>query len=204
VIPRTASTTIYTLVCIALRHRNHTNLGRPAAQFYGRDRIRVAASAPAVGSYDSMTRSDRFLAIVVGLLAIPIGSALHTFEYAEGASYLSDAPSACANCHVMQETFDDWSRGEHAHAATCADCHVPRDFVGKWYTKAENGWAHSLAMTLGAVPANIAARPVSRRIALDNCVSCHSRLLDETLHASGDSDEQLNCLQCHRSIGHPH
>lgn len=151
-----------------------------------------------------MPRQSLYAVLAVGLLAIPIGSALHTFQYAEGTSYLGNDPASCANCHVMQETYDDWSRGEHAHVATCGDCHVPRDFVGKWYTKVENGWAHSLAMTLGDVPMNIVARPVSRRIALENCVACHATLLDDTLNGGPDASQRLDCLQCHRSIGHPH
>ena len=34
----------------------------------------------------------------VGALA---GIAGYTFVYAKGASYLTDAPTACANCHIM-------------------------------------------------------------------------------------------------------
>lgn len=142
--------------------------------------------------------------MTVGLLAVPFGSALYTFQYAEGASYLSEDPTACANCHIMRETFDDWNRGEHAHAATCNDCHVPRDFVGKWLTKAENGWNHSLAMTLGDVPPNISARAASRQVALQNCVECHAPILGDTHEGGSSGREALDCLQCHRSIGHPH
>jgi cytochrome c nitrite reductase small subunit len=151
-----------------------------------------------------MRRSSIYLMVMVSLVAIPFGSALYTFHYAQGASYLSADPNACMNCHVMREIFDDWSRGEHAHAATCNDCHVPRDFVGKWYTEAENGWSHSLAMTLGNVPPNISARPVSRQVALANCAQCHAPLLGDTLHGGSTETERLDCLHCHRSIGHPH
>jgi len=149
-------------------------------------------------------RNSIYLSIMVALVAVPFGSALYTFHYAQGASYLSADPNACMNCHVMREIFDDWSRGEHAHAATCNDCHVPRDFVGKWYTEAENGWNHSLAMTLGNVPPNITARPVSRQVALANCAQCHAPLLGDTLHGGSAETERLDCLHCHRSIGHPH
>jgi cytochrome c nitrite reductase small subunit len=58
-------------------------------------------------------------------------------------------------------------------------------------------------MTLGRVPANIVARPVSVQVALDNCVACHSPMLDDTLHGFS-GEESLTCTQCHRSIGHPH
>ncbi len=169
-------------------------------------RIRIAnlAITPRRLLLATVRRNSLYAVMAVGLLAIPFGSALHTFHYAQGASYLSDDPTACANCHVMRETFDDWVRGEHAHAATCNDCHVPRDWVGKWYTKAENGWSHSLAMTRGKVSPNIAARVVSRQVALENCVACHAPLLGDTLHGGSAEAERLDCLQCHRSVGHPH
>jgi cytochrome c nitrite reductase small subunit len=145
-----------------------------------------------------------YATLTVIFLAVPVGSALYTFSYAEGASYLSADPNACANCHIMRETFDDWNRGEHAHVATCNDCHVPHNFVGKWLTKAENGWNHSLAMTLGSVPSNITARAASRQVAIDNCMHCHAPLLGDTQHGGSGGAEELDCLNCHRSIGHPH
>ena len=39
-----------------------------------------------------------------------------------GASYLTDDPAACANCHVMQEHFDAWPRSSHrtSRSATTA------------------------------------------------------------------------------------
>lgn len=137
------------------------------------------------------------------LFAIPLSSGTYTFWYAGGASYLTDDPAACANCHPMQETFDDWVRSSHATVATCNDCHVPHSFISKWYTKAENGFMHSLAMTLGDFQ-NIRARPVSKAVTLDNCIRCHGDMLS---HGGGETfspSDNLDCTHCHSSIGHPH
>ena len=48
-------------------------------------------------------------------LAVGVGGA--TFRYAEGLSYLSTDPAACANCHIMQPQYDAWQTG--AWTATC-------------------------------------------------------------------------------------
>ncbi len=143
------------------------------------------------------------MSITLTLLAIPFGSGLYTFMYADGLSYLSKDPAACANCHVMRETFDDWQRGSHAHAATCVDCHLPRSFVGKWFTKAENGFSHSIAMTLGHFD-NIRARPVSRAIARENCLHCHGDTVAHFSSADTAAGQGPDCVFCHRSIGHSH
>ena len=119
--------------------------------------------------------SSRFkvLFLISLLLSIPLGSGVFTFYYAHGFSYMSDDATACANCHVMQETFDAWVKSSHRGVAVCNDCHVPQDFFGKWYTKAENGLHHSVAFTLGSVPVNIKARKSSRKVAENNCIRCH-------------------------------
>jgi nitrate/TMAO reductase-like tetraheme cytochrome c subunit len=55
----------------------------------------------------SRERFGLILAVVFGLCA---GSAGYTFYYARGASYLSNDPNACANCHVMQT---HWTAGRN-------------------------------------------------------------------------------------------
>ncbi len=69
----------------------------------------------------------------VGVLA-GIGS--YTFVYAKGYSYLTNDPRACANCHVMQDHFDAWTRSSHRAVAVCNDCHTPPGLVPKYLTKA--------------------------------------------------------------------
>jgi cytochrome c nitrite reductase small subunit len=68
------------------------------------------------------------LGVAAGLL---LGLGGYTFVYARGASYLTNDPQACVNCHVMREQFDGWQRSSHRRAAVCNDCHAPHDLFGK-------------------------------------------------------------------------
>jgi Cytochrome c552 len=58
------------------------------------------------------------LAVAVGL-ALGIGA--YMFVYARGASYLTNDPAACANCHVMREQLDGWTVGSHRAVAAARD-----------------------------------------------------------------------------------
>ena len=58
-------------------------------------------------------------AVCLGLL---IGLGGYTFAYARGYSYLTNDPAACANCHIMRDHFDAWTRSSHAAIAACNDC----------------------------------------------------------------------------------
>ena len=69
------------------------------------------------------------LAVGLGVLA---GVGGVTFAYAEGASYLSTDPAACANCHIMQPQYDSWQKSSHHTVAGCIDCHLPADLFGKY------------------------------------------------------------------------
>jgi cytochrome c nitrite reductase small subunit len=75
------------------------------------------------------------LAVAVGL-ALGIGA--YTFVYARGASYLTNDPAACANCHVMREQLHGWTVGSRRAVAVCNDCHTPPGLLGKYTTKALN------------------------------------------------------------------
>src|SRR5262249_11202745 len=77
------------------------------------------------------------------ILGITAGLGVYTFLFAQGLSYFSNDPAGCANCHIMQEQYDGWLKSSHHAAATCNDCHVPHDFVGKYMSKASNGFWHS-------------------------------------------------------------
>ncbi len=90
-----------------------------------------------------------FLSVAIGAGA---GLGAYTFIYAKGDSYLTDDPGACANCHVMQGYYDAWVKSSHHVAAVCNDCHTPPGLVGKYATKASNGFWHSFAFTTGRFP----------------------------------------------------
>ena len=57
------------------------------------------------------------VAVCVGSLA---GFGSYTFRYAEGLSYFSTDPRACANCHIMRRQYDGWQHASHHAVATCA------------------------------------------------------------------------------------
>lgn len=135
--------------------------------------------------------------VAVGLAA---GLAAYTFVYAKGYSYLLDDPAACANCHVMNPQMDGWVKSSHHAVATCNDCHTPKGAVGKYATKAINGWNHSLAFTTGNFDEPIRATATNRRIARQACAKCHQPIMD-SMHVT--SDEAPDCVQCHDAVGHP-
>jgi len=138
------------------------------------------------------------LAILVGIL---LGLGSFTFGYGQGASYLSNNPTACTNCHVMQGHHDSWLKSSHAHVAVCNDCHLPHDFVGKWVTKADNGFFHSLAFTTGEFHEPIQIKPRNRRVTQNACLHCHGDFVNNMLPAHEGGD-MLSCIQCHGDVGH--
>jgi len=139
------------------------------------------------------------LAILLGML---VGAGGYTFYYARGLSYLSDDPKACVNCHIMREPYDGWQKASHHAHAVCNDCHVPRHFIGKWITKAENGWHHSRGFTLQNFHEPIRIRPGNAVVLHANCLDCHKDFVREiTAHRVGNKEE-LYCVRCHDSVGH--
>jgi cytochrome c nitrite reductase small subunit len=128
-----------------------------------------------------------------------LGLAGYTFVYARGYSYLSNNPAACANCHVMNEYYSGWIKGPHRNAATCNDCHTPHDFVGKYTTKAANGFAHSFAFTFGGFPDSIEIKQRSRRVTEGACRTCHAAIVAEI---EGPHPGELSCIRCHADAGH--
>jgi cytochrome c nitrite reductase small subunit len=97
--------------------------------------------------------ASRFLSrplvlVLSGMIGLLIGLGSYTFYYAKGYSYLLDDPQVCVNCHIMREQYDGWQKSSHHAVATCNACHTPHNLVGKYATKAENGFWHSYGFTL--------------------------------------------------------
>ncbi|MFP2926845.1 cytochrome c nitrite reductase small subunit [Pyxidicoccus sp. 3LG] len=155
------------------------------------------------------------LAVLMGTAAGTVG---YTFVYARGASYLTDDPSACANCHVMNEQYAGWVKGSHHGVAVCNDCHTPHDFLGKYATKALNGWHHSVAFTSGDFHEPIHIGERSLQVTEAACRSCHQDIVQaiepgppvRTAEGSARHDSlhplpevgTMSCVRCHRSVGH--
>lgn len=135
------------------------------------------------------------------LIGMFLGLGAFTFTYAEGASYLSNDPKACVNCHIMRDQYDGWQKASHHAHAACNDCHVPHDLVGKYYTKAEHGMRHSYGFTFNNFHEPIRIKASSRDVVLNNCVRCHQGLVADIAHAGG-SDQVADCIRCHTNVGH--
>lgn len=134
-------------------------------------------------------------------VGVALGMGGAAFHYGQGLSYLSNDPKACVNCHVMRDHYDGWAKASHHAHATCNDCHTPHDFVGKYYTKAENGMWHSKGFTLQDFHEPIRIRPVNARVLQHNCIDCHRGVVDEIL-GHDDDDVTVNCVRCHPAVGH--
>lgn len=137
-------------------------------------------------------------AVLIGAAA---GLGGFTFVYARGESYLTNNPAACANCHVMQEQYDGWLKGSHRSVATCNDCHTPHDIVGKYATKARNGFWHSFYFTTQSFHEPIRAGATSLAITEAACRDCHRDMVD-AIGSHPGSEGEASCIRCHAGVGH--
>jgi cytochrome c nitrite reductase small subunit len=103
----------------------------------------------------------------------------------------------------MTEQLDGWSRGSHRAVATCNDCHTPPGFVGKYATKASNGFWHSFAFTTGRFPDPIQITSRNHGVTEKACRKCHSEVVHDIARVTREGRE-LSCVACHRSVGHQH
>ncbi|ADE55926.1 cytochrome c nitrate reductase, small subunit [Coraliomargarita akajimensis DSM 45221] len=154
---------------------------------------------PVSRRYLGMSLAGMALAVLVGSL---FGLGTYTFQYGEGLSYFSKDPAACVNCHIMQPQFDSWQKASHHTAATCVDCHLPHDFIGKYISKAENGYLHSKGFTLQDFPEPIAIRDKAADILQQNCIDCHQDFLHDMLSGATTEADDVKCVHCHRTVGH--
>lgn len=154
-----------------------------------------------------MTRSQWLASLAALLVGIAAGLGFFTLGYAKGASYLTNDPAACANCHVMSEHYAAWMKGSHRSVAVCNDCHTPHNLVGKYTTKALNGFWHSFYFTTGNYPDPLRITPRNHRVTEQACRYCHAEIvsaIDPGPHASTQSGatEPISCIRCHAYVGH--
>lgn len=131
-----------------------------------------------------------------------VGIGGFTFIYARGYSYLTNDPQACVNCHVMRDQFDGWVKSSHRSVATCNDCHTPHDLVGKYYTKARNGFWHSFYFTTGGFPEPIRIGEYNHAVAERACRSCHESVVQAIEGSHNQMGGELSCTRCHSNVGH--
>ncbi len=149
--------------------------------------------------FSPVFKIEIFACLAIG---IALGLGLYTFGSAKGASYLSNNPKACMNCHIMTEQYESWTKSSHHHAATCNACHIPHELPWKYVEKMRNGWNHSKAFTLQNFPEPI--RITSRNLAIlqANCIHCHAGMVEALAGHQGVSMKTVRCTECHRSVGH--
>lgn len=135
-------------------------------------------------------------------LGVLLGMAGFTFYHAEGASYLSNDPKACVNCHIMRDQYDGWQKSSHHAVATCNDCHTPHALVPKYLSKMENGFWHSKGFTLQDFHEPIRIKPRNSVILQENCVDCHANLVSQIEPHSANEAHMVDCVFCHADVGH--
>jgi len=129
------------------------------------------------------------------------GMALYVARISEAASYLSDDPRTCINCHVMFPEYATWRHSSHARVATCNDCHVPHDnLLAKYAFKAMDGMRHSAVFTFRREPHVMKAIPASAQVIQANCVRCHAPVVADVTGPHAGPDRA--CIDCHRETPH--
>lgn len=137
-----------------------------------------------------------------------IGLGFYTIKLSNAASYLSDDPQACVNCHIMTPQYITWNHSSHREVTNCNDCHVPHDNVfNKYFFKAKDGLYHSAIFTLRKEPQVIRALEPSIKVIHNNCIRCHqdqvtdAKLLNSVENHHEKRTERL-CWDCHKEVPH--
>jgi cytochrome c nitrite reductase small subunit len=158
----------------------------------------MGGAAGPTGGSSARTRTALVLAACAGGL---LGLGGYTFTFAHGASYLTDDPAACANCHVMKHYLDAWRKGSHRSVATCNDCHTPSGLLPKYAVKASNGFWHSWYFTTDTYPDNLRLRRGNVAVTDGACVKCHEDIAGQ-LRTHGSFEAGQACVRCHSQVGH--
>lgn len=137
-----------------------------------------------------------------------IGLGIYVFRVSNAASYLSDDPQACVNCHLMTPQYVTWTHSSHREVAHCNDCHVPHNnVVNKYFFKAKDGLYHASIFTLRAEPQVIKAKKASIEVIQNNCVRCHTEQVTDAKIAGTVENHHAKrtdrlCWECHREVPH--
>lgn len=142
--------------------------------------------------------------LVTGAAALGavLGLGMYTFVYAEGFSYFSTDPKACANCHIMNDKYDSWVKSSHHSVATCVDCHLPHTVFRKYMAKAVNGYHHSKGFTFQDFHEPILIKPHNSRILQEACLECHGDFVHQIVAGSTTDKNSVTCVHCHAYVGH--
>jgi cytochrome c nitrite reductase small subunit len=101
----------------------------------------------------------------------------------------------------MRAQYDGWIAGSHRAVAVCNDCHTPPGLVGKYATKALNGFWHSFAFTTGRFHEPIGINARNHAVTETACRHCHAAVV-EAIDTGRHGTARLTCTGCHASVGH--
>ncbi len=156
-----------------------------------------------------LTALGRLRAAVGAAIRLPVAAAAGVFvgvgllvlQVSNAQSYLSDAPAACLNCHVMTPYYASWAHSSHRPVAVCNDCHVPHgNPLRTLYFHAKDGLRHATVFTLRREPQVLRLHPDSAPVVQENCVRCHEAAV---MHTSlGAAATTRPCWECHRETPH--
>jgi cytochrome c nitrite reductase small subunit len=140
----------------------------------------------------------RWQVMVYVFFGAAVGMAVVVARIANAASYLSDTPQACINCHVMTDAYASWQRGSHSRVAVCTDCHVPHSNpVAKLTYKATDGLKHSYVFTVRQEPQVLRLSERAVPVVQANCTRCHGAQL---MMVRLVSSSRRTCWDCHSNI----
>ena len=153
-----------------------------------------------LGVHRTVTRT-RWYVPMMAMTGVAVGLGLIALRASNAASYLSDDPRTCINCHVMVPYYASWERSSHRKVATCNDCHVPHDnTLRKLWFKAMDGLRHATIFTLRREPQTLRLNPKAVPVVQQNCVRCHGHQVMNT--KMGSSQWKQRCWHCHRRVPH--
>ncbi|WP_372751208.1 cytochrome c nitrite reductase small subunit [Labilibaculum sp.] len=145
---------------------------------------------------------------VLVAMGIFVGLGCYVIYLSKAASYLSDDPKTCVNCHVMAPQYATYNHSSHREVATCNDCHVPHNNVfNKYFFKAKDGLRHASMFALRMEPEVIFILEEGKQVVHNNCIRCHSQTLTDPKLASQVPNHAHNtqdrvCWECHREVPH--
>lgn len=142
--------------------------------------------------------APRWRLVVFAMAGVAFGLALLVAHISRAASYISDAPDACINCHIMNSAYATWQHGSHALTAQCVDCHLPhQNPVATLAFKARDGLRHSYVFTFRLEPQVLELSHGAVPVVQGNCLRCHSGRFDMVRLAAV---AERRCWDCHDGV----
>lgn len=158
--------------------------------------------------FDRLVPPKTWQPYVAAILGAIVALGLYLAKTANVASYLTDDPKACINCHVMTTEYITWNHSSHREVASCNDCHVPHDnLIKKYAFKAKDGLYHASVYTTRTEPQAIIMHEAGRKVVQQNCINCHFNQVTDA-KSTGWIDSHLSdrldrtCWECHRETPH--